>query len=87
VELHHLPTRSVAAWEHTDDSLARHVARAEESADELTVAGDTLAAGGDPDILFPPRPGRQCSWCDFRRSCPEGGAVAEELEPWSMLAP
>ncbi len=87
VELHHLPTRSVAAWEHTDDSLARHVGRAEESADELTVAGDTLAAGGDADILFPPAPGRQCSWCDFRRSCPEGSAVAESLEPWSMLAP
>ena len=87
VELHHLPTRSVVSWEHTDDTLARHVARAEESADELTVAGDTLAAGGDPDILFPAQPGRQCSWCDFRRSCAEGSAVAENLEPWSMLAP
>ena len=86
VELHHLPTRSVAAWEHTDDTLDRHRRRAEESADELTLAADTLAAGGDPDVLFPAQPGRRCSWCDFRRSCAEGGEVAEELEPWALLA-
>ena len=25
---------------------------------------------------FPPRPGRQCGWCDFRRHCPAGRAAA-----------
>jgi putative RecB family exonuclease len=87
VELHHLPTRSVVGWEHTDESLARQLARAEETADEFTLAADTLAEGGDAEVLFPPNPGRQCSWCDFRRACAEGRAAAPELDPWSTLAP
>jgi putative RecB family exonuclease len=85
VELHHLPTGSVAVWEHTEESLARHRKRAEEAAEELQLARDTLDAGGDPDVLFPPRTGRQCSWCDFRRSCPEGQAAGPAAEPWAML--
>jgi RecB family exonuclease len=87
VELHHLPTGSVAVWEHTDESLGRHVTRAEEAAEELSLATDTLAAGGDPEILFPPRTGRQCTWCDFRRSCPDGQQAAPSIEPWATLAP
>jgi putative RecB family exonuclease len=87
VELHHLPTGSVAVWEHTDESLARHQKRAEEAADELQLATDTLAAGGDPDVLFPPRVGRQCTWCDFRRHCPEGQAAGPPLTPWGLLPP
>ena len=87
VELHHLPTGTVSAWDHTDESLGRHVSRAEEAADELSLATDTLSAGGDPEILFPPRTGRQCTWCDFRRSCPEGQQAAPPLDPWAMLAP
>jgi RecB family exonuclease len=87
VELHHLPTRTVAVWEHTEESLARHVTRAEEAADELRLATDTLEAGGDPEILFPPRTGNQCTWCDFRRSCPEGQRAAPALDPWALLAP
>ncbi|KAA2264114.1 PD-(D/E)XK nuclease family protein [Solihabitans fulvus] len=87
VELHHLPTRSVAVWEHTKESLDRHLARAEEAADELNLAADTLAAGGDPEVLFPPNPGRQCSWCDFRRHCAEGQAAAPDLDPWAALTP
>ncbi|MBV9844055.1 MAG: PD-(D/E)XK nuclease family protein [Kutzneria sp.] len=87
VELHHLPTRSVVAWEHTDESLARQLSRAEETADELTLATDTLAAGGDQDVLFPARTGRHCSWCDFRRVCPKGSTAAPELDPWALLTP
>ena len=87
VELHHLPTGEVAAWEHTDESLRRHLARAEESADELGLATDTLAAGGDPEVLFPPDPGPQCSWCDFRRHCAVGRQAAPEVEPWALLPP
>ncbi|GAA4290210.1 PD-(D/E)XK nuclease family protein [Actinokineospora soli] len=86
VELHHLPTGTVAAWEHTDESLARHLRRAEEIADEFQLATDTLRAGGDPDVLFPPQPGRQCGWCDFRRSCADGQATGPALEPWAMLS-
>jgi RecB family exonuclease len=87
VELHHLPTGTVAAWEHTEESLARHRTRAEEAAEEFHLATDTLNAGGDPDVLFPVRVGRQCSWCDFRRSCPEGQAAGPAAEPWAMLMP
>ncbi|MER5262452.1 PD-(D/E)XK nuclease family protein [Actinosynnema sp. NPDC002837] len=87
VELHHLPTGTVSVWEHTEESLGRHVSRAEEAADELRLATDTLEAGGDPEILFPPRTGNQCTWCDFRRSCPAGQRAAPSLDPWALLAP
>jgi putative RecB family exonuclease len=87
VELHHLPSGSVAEWEHTEESLARHVRRAEEAADEIDLATETLKAGGDQEILFPPVTGRQCQWCDFRRSCPEGQEAAPSLDPWALLAP
>jgi RecB family exonuclease len=87
VELHHLPTGEVAAWEHTDPSLNRHLARMEEAADDAALATDTLAAGGDPELLFPPRPTAGCSYCEFRRHCAPGRAAAPEVEPWALLAP
>lgn len=87
VELHHLPSGTVAVWEHTEASLTRHRERAEEAAEEFALAKDTLDAGGDPDVLFPPQVGRQCAWCDFRRSCPEGQAAGPAVEPWGLLAP
>jgi putative RecB family exonuclease len=86
VELHHLPSGTVAAWEHTEESLTRHRQRVEEAAEEFNLATDTLKAGGDPDVLFPPQVGRQCAWCDFRRSCPEGQAAGPQAEPWALLA-
>ncbi len=76
----------MAAWEHTEESLTRQRERAEEAADEFNLATDTLNAGGDPDVLFPPQVGRQCAWCDFRRSCPEGQAAGPQAEPWALLA-
>lgn len=86
VELHHLPTGRVAGWEHTEASLERHVARAEDTAGDIESAVGGLATGGDPDTLFPPLTGRQCGWCDYRRHCREGRAAAPELAPWSGLA-
>lgn len=86
VELHHLPTGRVAAWEHTDESLTRHVTRAEHTADDIEAAAAALSRGADPDAVFPPMTGRQCAWCDFRRHCPEGRAAAPERAPWSGLA-
>jgi putative RecB family exonuclease len=85
VELHHLPTGTVAAWEHTDASLARHVTRAEDLADDIVTATDTVQAGGDPEELFPPVTGRHCAWCDMRRHCPEGRAAEPDREPWAGL--
>jgi RecB family exonuclease len=87
VELHHLPSGEVLGWEHTAEALRRHLTRAEEAADEIALATDTLAAGGDPEVLFPPRTGRHCSWCDFRRHCADGRRAAPELDPWALLAP
>jgi len=87
VELHHLPTGEVASFEHTPQSLGRHLQRAEEAVQEIVLASDTLAAGGDPDVLFPPSPGPQCSWCDVRRHCPVGMQAGPQLDSWAGLAP
>jgi hypothetical protein len=84
VELHHLPTGTVAAHEHTEESLARHLRRAEQTAQDAIDAEAALAAGTDPDEAFPTTPGPICSWCDFRRICP-AGAGAPEREPWAAI--
>jgi RecB family exonuclease len=86
VELHHLPSGTVAAFEHTDRSLANHVRRAEDVAADIGTATEAMAAGQDPDQAFPAAPGRQCGWCDFRPSCPTGQAATPAREPWSFLA-
>ncbi len=84
VELHHLPTGEVLAWEHSDAGLARMLERAERIAAEASAATDGLRAGGG-DELFPPRPGSRCSWCDFAQHCPEGLAASPRREPWDAL--
>ena len=86
VELHHLPTGTVSAFEHTDESLQRHLDRAEQTAADIVTATDTLAAGADVDDVFPPVPSNACAWCDFRKICPEGRASSPELDPWAGLA-
>jgi RecB family exonuclease len=86
VELHHLPTGTVATAEHTDESLERHVTRAEATAADIVAATDTLAAGADPDEVFPAVAGPACSWCDFRRHCDIGRAASRELDPWAGIA-
>ena len=102
VELHHLPTATVAAFDHTDESIERHLRRAEQIAHDAQAADerwrDSLAAkaedagAGDADAVeaidavFPPVAGPGCSWCDFRKECPEGKAQSTALHPWSGLA-
>ena len=60
VELHHLPTGDTLAWEHTPDSLAEHLARADAWAARLAGLDERFAAGmsraGGRRGL--PRPGR-----------------------------
>lgn len=84
VELHHLPTGTVAAHDHTADSLARQVERAEDTARDITAAEREVAGGGDPDAAFPTNPGPACTWCDYRRHCP-AGAAAPAREPWAAV--
>ena len=84
VELHHLPTERVLTWQHTEQSLARHVRRAEAVAAEVVSAGVRLAAGGDADALYPARPSRLCAWCDLARVCPAAQGAPEQ--PWAGLA-
>jgi RecB family exonuclease len=86
VELHHLPSGTVASFEHTERSLANHVRRAEDIAVDIGAATEAMAAGEDRDVAFPAVPGRQCSWCDFRPSCPTGQAAVPARETWSFLA-
>lgn len=85
VELHHLPTGAVVPWTHDEESLARQVRRAEDSADDIVAATDTMSAGADPDEVFPARPSPRCGWCDLRRHCPEGQAAGPAKEPWAGL--
>jgi RecB family exonuclease len=87
VELHHLPSGDVIVWEHTDETLARHLGRAEDIAAEAVAAQAAAAvAGSDVDTAFPPRPGSLCSWCDFVSHCPEGQAASpQRVAPWAGL--
>jgi RecB family exonuclease len=88
VELHHLPTGSVLAWEHTEESLARQLRRAESIAAECAEADQRFGADADPAAeLFAPRAGAWCSWCDFRSRCPEGSAASPQRRPWDALSP
>jgi RecB family exonuclease len=89
VELHHLPTGRVLAWEHTAESLARQLRRAEGIAAECADADQRYREGlpaSRRDEVFPPRPGSWCGWCDYRAHCPEGTAAAEPRRPWDGLA-
>ena len=86
VELHHLPTGTIASFEHTPATLERHVRRAEATAQDIVAATDTYASGAGADEVFPPVPGPNCSWCDVRRHCPEGQRASTDRRPWDGLA-
>jgi len=90
VELHHLPTGQVLAWSHSDQSLARHLGRAEDIAQECAAADEQMRDGLPPeryDEVFPPRPSASCGWCDYLRHCPEGTAAAITRRPWDGVDP
>lgn len=85
VELHHLPTGQVAAFEHTDRSLQQHLERADQTATDIMAALDTVEGGADPAEVFEPAPSSGCSWCDFRRLCPAGQAASQPKASWAGL--
>jgi len=89
VELHHLPTGEVLAWSHTDESLARHLSRAEDIAEDCANADEQMRQDLPPeryDEAFAPRPSPSCGWCDYLRHCPEGAAAAIRRRPWDGLS-
>jgi RecB family exonuclease len=91
VELHHLPSGTVAGWTHTEESLGRHLRRATSIASDAAGATEvarTLPAGDTAavDRVFPPVPSQICAWCDFVALCPEGRAAAPAKQPWDGLA-
>jgi RecB family exonuclease len=87
VELHHLPTGEVVTWDHTDESLQRHLRRADSIAAELGALDARFKAGMSPqdaDESFPANVGPLCGWCDFRSSCPAGRVVPAQ-RPWAAV--
>jgi RecB family exonuclease len=86
VELHHLPAGRVLSWQHTQQSLARQLRRAEDIAAECADADARYAAGERGDSVFPPRAGSWCGWCDFRAHCPDGRLACGPRRPWAGLA-
>jgi RecB family exonuclease len=89
VELHHLPTDDVQGFDHTEESLGRHLQRAEAIADEASAADAVFKAGevqpAELDAVFPARPGALCGWCDFQRQCPQGLAASRPKRPWDAV--
>ena len=86
VELHHLPTGTVATHEHTEESLARHLRRAEQTAVDAMTATTAVLDGTDRDEAFPTNAGPLCGWCDYRRVCPAGEQI-RAVEPWAAVEP
>lgn len=85
VELHHLPSGTVAAHEHSDDSLTARVREAESIARDAGAADIDFADRGVGSTLFPPRVSALCQWCDYRAHCPDGQAAGPEQPDWAGL--
>jgi putative RecB family exonuclease len=85
VELHHLPSGSVAVHEHTGDSLKRKIAEAESIASDARRAEEDYAEHGVDSGRFPANVGPLCQWCDFRAHCPAGQRVGPEKSGWAAL--
>ncbi len=91
VELHHIPSGIIAAWDHTERSLDEHLNRVESAAADIRRAQDTLASVDDDavdavaDDLFPPNPGKLCGYCEYLEICPTGQATSQRVKPWAAL--
>ncbi len=83
VELHHLPTGRVLAWDHAEEELGRRLQEADALAAELRTldeAHDQMATA-EADEAFPARVGPRCGWCEVRSGCPQGRSVPVRA-PW-----
>jgi RecB family exonuclease len=87
VELHHVPSGTVAVHVHSAESLARKVAEAESIASDLRRADAEFDELGAESDRFPPRPSPLCTWCDFRAHCADGRQQGPEQSDWAGLEP
>ena len=87
VELHHVPTGTVARHRHTPESLDRKVGEVESIAVDLRRADADYRERGVESDQFPPQVSALCGWCDFRAHCPEGSSHVPERAPWAALEP
>jgi hypothetical protein len=80
-----VPTGSVAAHEHTEESLGRKVAEAESIASDLRRADAEFRELGVESGAFVARPSSLCAWCDYRAHCAEGQQMGPEKSDWAGL--
>ncbi|WP_199849689.1 PD-(D/E)XK nuclease family protein [Blastococcus sp. Marseille-P5729] len=81
VELHHIPSGTIAAAEITSETRQRQMRRAASTADDMDRARRELAAGADPDVAYPARVSPACGHCDFWAHCREGRQIRLK-DPW-----
>lgn len=85
VELHHVPSAQVVAFEHTAQSRERKLAEATSIGAELRVAAEQFAEVGAAAPVFAPNPSPLCRWCDYRALCPPGQQMGPERSSWAAL--
>jgi putative RecB family exonuclease len=85
VELHHLPTGAVVAWDHTQASLSALLELADSVAGQLGMLDERHSGGlstTEADEAFPARVESRCGWCEVRSACPPGRVVPPRA-PWA----
>ncbi len=87
VELHHVPTGTVARHTHTVESLRRKLEEADSIARDARAADASYRVVGAESPAFPPLPSALCTWCDYRAACPEGQRMGPEKSSWAALEP
>ncbi len=85
VELHHVPSGTVAVHEHTPESLTRKVDQVRSLSADARRADADFAEHGADSAMFPPVVGPICRWCDLRAHCPEGQVAGPERSGWAAL--
>ncbi len=86
VELHHIPSNTVAMWRHTEDSLARQLDRLDSVGQEARRAQDDAQTNPDSvDDIFTANPGPLCAYCPYLSQCNEGSAQYVKKQSWEGL--
>jgi len=90
VALHHVPSGARVAWQHSAQSLDRHLNRIAGIAADIGRVQDTWESTDQSeeirDELFPPQPGALCAFCDYWSKCPAGQLRSPQRESWEGLS-